>query len=255
MIIETKSLTSIQKALSLMNIFAREHIWLTLEDLTSKSNIPKTTVFRTLLQLEDYGYIQKKEQQGKTMYSLGFAFLEKAQLVRDNLDIREIAREEMMNLRNNLNLTVQLAIRNQDEAIYIEQFESWRPIRVYPAIGKRVPLYSAACPRVLLAYLNKKEQEWLLDRYTFQKVTSNTITDRAYIEQLIEETLEQGFTRSTGELFEGTSAIAVPIFDAISNEVLASLSVIGMTQDFKGDITWYVDKLKEAAQNITTQYS
>lgn len=226
-----------------------------MEKLAALSGIPKTTLFRTLVQLEEFGYVQREERQGKSMYSLGFIFLDKSQLVKRNINIREMARDEMIRLRNELNLTVQLAIRHNEEAIYVEQFESWRPIRVFPAIGKRAPLYAAACPRLLLAYLPEAERKWLLSRYQYRSFTEKTVVDPKHVEILMREIIENGFSISEGELFEGTTAVAVPLFDSSSGEVLAALSVIGMTQDFQKDPGNYVTILKEAAARISAIYT
>lgn len=247
---EKKISTSIEKALALLNLFTETESVMNLEQIAAKTGLPKTTAFRILVQLETFGYIRKKEHQGKLMYSLGLLFLEKAQLVKADLDIRTMAREEMLRLRNELNLSVQLAVRDKDHAVYIEQFESYRPIRIYPSIGKRAPLYAAACPRLLLAYVDEEERQSLFDRFHYEPYTAGTIIDKTQIGKILQDIRKRGYSVSRGELFEGTLAIAVPIIEPYSGEVLASLSVIGMEQDFEEEIEQYVSKLKEAAATI-----
>lgn len=247
------SSTSIQKALDIINCFTVKHPSLFLEDIVGKVNIPKTTVFRTLVQLEEYGYINKVIVEGKSSYSLGFAFLEKGQLVKSNLDIRKLAKREMLEVREKTNLTVQLAIRDHAEAVYIEQFESWRPIRIYPNIGRRAPLYAAACPRVLLAYMDADEQGILLKEYDFKKFTEFTPIEYTTILSKLNEIKKDGFSISKGELFEGTTALAVPIFNPITDEVIASLSIVGMDKDFEQDQENYIDMLQAAAKDIANK--
>lgn len=243
--------TSIQKALDIINCFTVKEPSLFLEEIVKKVNIPKTTVFRTLVQLEDYGYINKVTIEGKSSYSLGFAFLEKGQLVKSNLDIRKLAKSEMLEIREKTNLTVQLAIRDHSEAVYIEQFESWRPIRIYPNIGRRAPLYAAACPRVLLAHMDAEEQALLLKGYDFKKFTDATPINQTLILSMLDGIRKDGFSMSKGELFEGTTALAVPIFNPITDEVIASLSIIGMDKDFEHDYEKYIDMLQSAAKSIS----
>lgn len=62
----------------------------------------------------------------------------------------------MLQLRQKTGLSVQLAVKSGLDAIYIEQFESMKAVRVYPQVGRKVPLYAAACPRVLLSGLSEK---------------------------------------------------------------------------------------------------
>ncbi|WP_298470504.1 IclR family transcriptional regulator [uncultured Psychrobacillus sp.] len=242
--------SSIQKALEMLDCFTTKSPLLTLEDIMQKIQLPKTTVFRTLTQLEDYGYVKKEIVNGKSHYSLGYAFLEKGQLVKNTIDIRTLSREQMVYIRNETNLTVQLAVREKEEAIYIEQFESWRPIRLYPNVGKKAPLYVAACPRVLLAYMDEKEQGYLLEKFEYKSITKTTPTNPLHIQELLKEIRENGYSISKGELFEGTIAIAVPIFNNLTNDVIASLSVIGIESDFDKNLSRYIDLLKEAAFQI-----
>jgi len=243
--------SSIQKALEIINCFSIKNPSLSLDEIILKLKVPKTTVFRTLTQLEDYGYIKKIIVDGKSQYSLGYAFLEKGQLVKSNLDIRELARSEMIHIRNETNLTVQLAIRQNSEALYIEQFESWRPIRLYPNIGKKAPLYVAACPRVLLAYTEMEEQLQLISNFEYKSFTKYTPTSPDVIKEILIEIRKSGFSISKGELFEGTIAVAVPVFNKITNEVIAAISIVGIETDFEHELSKYINILKNSSQKIS----
>ncbi|MBE1553218.1 IclR family transcriptional regulator [Sporosarcina limicola] len=243
--------SSIQKALEIINCFNSKDSSLFLEEIILKTKVPKTTVFRILTQLEDYAYIKKVLVQGKSQYSLGYAFLEKGELVKSGLDIRELARNEMIHIRNETNLTVQLAIRDNSEAVYIEQFESWRPIRLYPTIGKRAPLYVAACPRVLLAYTESEEQNFLINNFEYKKFTKYTPVNPDLIKEILIEIRKNGYSISKGELFEGTIAVAVPIFNTITKEVIATISIVGIEGDFESELSKYINILKESSEKIS----
>src|SRR5690606_27245114 len=114
---------------------------------------------------------------------------------------------------NETGLSVQLAIRDGNEAIYIEHFEALSAFRVFPQVGRRVPLYAAACPRVLLAFVQIEEQKAILDSYTYTMFTPHTKIDHELIFSELKDIKEKGYAVSRGELHEGTAAIAVPIFD------------------------------------------
>lgn len=243
--------SSVKKALHLLNSFSERRFFLTLEEIAEQSAVPKTTAFRLLAFLEEFGYIRKALKEGKTVYSLGYAFLAKGNMVSKHLDIRELARNEMQEVRDKSGLTVQLAIQDGTHALYVEQFESWSPVRVYPSIGRRVPLYSAACPRVLLAYLPETEQQKMIEQFDYQEFTSNTLRDSEVIKENLREIRDKGYSMSRGELLPGTVALAVPIVSPVTNEVLASLSVIGLDSHFTDHIEEYVQMLKESSKRIS----
>lgn len=252
---KTTRSSSVDKALLLLECFKEKKWVLTLDDLVKQTGYPRSTVFRMLTSLEDYGYIRKFKLSNKTWYSLGFTFLEKGQMVHRNIDIRSYARESMLALRNELNLNVQLSIQDGINALYIEQIQSWRPIRLYPAIGRRAPLYAAACPRVILAYMESDEQKSILTESKFKFFTTNTTTDQTEIMETLKEIRRHGYSHSYGELIEGTYAMAVPVYYPSSQKVIAALSIVGLESDFTEDQNWYVSKLKETSSEIAEKFN
>ncbi|UTR12109.1 IclR family transcriptional regulator [Evansella sp. LMS18] len=246
----SKRNSSIEKALIVLSCFSEQNFALTLEDISKMTNIPRSTLFRILTSLEEYRYIKKNLVSNKTWYTLGYTFLEKGQMVHRHSDIREHAKEEMTALRNEVNLNVQLAIQEGLDALYIEQIPSWRPVRLYPAIGRRAPLYAAACPRILLAYLDEKEQTEVLNRLTLKKFTPFTPVERQGIEKSLREIRKNGYSLSYGELFEGTLAFAVPVFYPNTSKILASLSIVGLENNYDKNFDYYISLLKETAGNI-----
>lgn len=249
---KTSRSSSVDKALLILNCFTEKRYSLTLDDISRLTGIPRSTVFRMLTSLEDFGYVRSAKLSNKTWYSLGYAFLEKGLMLHRNLDIREYARESMIALRNELNLNVQLAIQEGIDALYIEQIQSWRPIRLYPAIGRRAPLYAAACPRVLLAFLDQSEQNRILERSDFKMFTPNTPKSIEEVKQLLEKIKENYYSYSYGELFEGTISIAVPVFyPSTPTHIIASLSIVGLESDFEKDHHIFISKLQTAATEIS----
>lgn len=245
--------SSVDRALTVLDCFTEKNFYLSLNEITERSGIPRSTVFRMLTSFETLGYIKTVKVSGKTLYSLGYAFLEKGMLVHRHIDIREYARDYMVELRNELNLTVQLAIRDGLDALYIEQIPSFRSIQLYPAIGRKAPLYSAACPRVLLAFMKDKERDHLLSKLEFRSFTPQTPTNLSDINERLERIRKEEYSISKGELFQGTIAIAVPIFCPHTKNVLAALSVIGLESDFENVIHSYVSILQQTAKKISQQ--
>ncbi|EFV74008.1 IclR family transcriptional regulator [Cytobacillus sp. FSL W8-0315] len=241
---------SVEKALSILELFSMKTPSLTLDAIAERSGFPKPTVFRMLCSLEKFGYVKRVTLEGQMRFKLGMAFIEKSQIVTSDFDIREYAKSELLELRNNTGLSVQLAVRDGDHAVYIEQFESLNPIRVYPQVGRRVPLYAAACPRILLAYLPEDEQDYILSNYEYTSFTSKTKINYDSIKKELNEIKAKGYSLSHGELYEGTTAIAVPVLGRLK-EVLGAISMIGMSQDFEPDhVEKYIALLKETANKI-----
>lgn len=247
---DKKSASSIEKALQLLNCFSEKRFQMTAEDLVKTTGIPKSSVFRMLTTLEEYNYIKRTKTTHKTWYSLGFSFFEKGMMVHRQFNIKDYARSRMIELRNGWNLNIQLAIQDGHDALYIEQVPSWRPIQLYPAIGRRAPLYAASCPRTLLAYMEESERKAILNQAKWKKFTSATPANIEETENAIQQIIKTGYSISRGELIEGTIGIAVPIFEPVTNEIWAALSIVGLDKDFEKDTFYYINVLKETAKEI-----
>ncbi|WP_423800778.1 IclR family transcriptional regulator [Neobacillus sp. SAB-20_R2A] len=242
---------SVEKALEILECFDRKNPFLTLDEISERTGFSRSTAFRMICSLEKFGYIKRKQTSGEVQFSLGWSFIEKSHLVVEQMDLREAARDIMKDLRDETGLSVQLAIRDGLDAVYIDKIESLKPIRVYPEIGRRAPLYAAACPRVLLAFLPENEQTKLLIKFAYRPITEKTMNSIEQIQQQLQTIKEKGYEISKGELHEGTIAIAVPIFDHYYSAV-ASLSVIGLENDFsEGSIQQIIEALNRCSANIS----
>lgn len=218
---------SLDKALTLLNYFNSDKRVIGLSELSRLSDMPKATVYRMISTLQAHGFISKVSVMGKdNQYRLGLRFLEFANLVSEDLEIRSIALPHMEKLRDKLNEAVQLIIRDGNEAVYVEKLECTQYIRLYTRTGRRAPLFGGACPRAIMTFLPDNEIASILDSVPLVKVAYGTITEKDKLWQMIRQDRERGFTVSYSELEPGTAAVGAPIFD-YTGSVVASISIAG----------------------------
>jgi len=104
---------------------------------------------------------------------------------------------------------------------------------------------------VMLTYMSPgQRQEILIQSLT--AYTQHTITDPVELRKVLAEICDQGYAISREEFEEGLVAIAAPIWDR-SGEAIAALSISGPTYRMcDSTIREYVEPLKEAASNISS---
>lgn len=243
---------SLDKALKLLTYFTSDRYVIGLSELSRLSGIPKATVYRLISTLKDHGFINKVSILGKdNQYKLGLRFLEYGKLVSEELEIRKIALPYMELLRNKVNECVQLIIKENDEAVYIEKLECSNNIRLYTRTGRRAPLHGGACPRAILTFLPDEEIDRILDIETLAKITVSTIADKDKLLEMIAKDRQRGYTISYGELELETVAIGAPIFD-YTDSVVASISVAGPDSRFtEKEIPYLVDELLKTTKEIS----
>ncbi|WP_027416358.1 IclR family transcriptional regulator [Aneurinibacillus terranovensis] len=238
---------TIVKSMEVLSLFYKNE-QLSLQDMVELSGRPKTSIYRLVGSLEEMGFLQKNES-GK--YVLGLIFLQLGHLVAERLDIRQISLPVMRALRDDVGEAVNLIMQDGKEAIYIEKVDTMQPVRVYTQIGRRAPLYAGACPRILLAFLSRTEQDEYINHTEMKAIASGTLTDPAELRSVLDQSRVLGYSVSHSELEDHTSAVAVPIFNH-AGEVAAGLSIAGPEGRFKQErLPQLVEKVKQAANQIS----
>lgn len=238
---------TVVRSMEIVELFT-EHDVLTFQEIIGLSGIPKTSVYRMLLSLEDMGFLEKGSDN---QYRLGLLFLKYGQLVLNRLDIRQTAYPIMEDLHNDTKEAINLIVRQGDEAMYIEKIDTNQKVRLYTEIGRRSPLYAGACSRVLLSFSSDFEIERYLNKRKLAAFAKGTITDRMQLHETILLAREDGYTISYSELEDYTAAIAAPIFNH-KGEVIAGLSIAGIDANYQGEqIKQFSEKVKEAAAEIS----
>ena len=240
---------TVVRSLDILNLFI-DHAELTFQEIIDLSGIPKTSVYRMLMSIEEMGFIEKGAD---SKYRLGLLFLKYGDLVSKRLDIRQIAYPIMKDLHNDVKEAINLIMRQDDEAIYIEKIDTYQKVRLYTAVGRRSPLYAGACSRVILSHLSDEEIAKYLASTELKPFADGTITNKEHLIKTIHQAQEDGYTLSHSELENHTSAIAAPIFNH-HGKVIAGISIAGIEANYQNArIPELAEKVITAAQEISNQ--
>lgn len=237
------------RTMELIYLFT-DHPELTFQEIVELSGMPKSSVYRMLLSLEEMKFLEKKED---TKYRLGTIFLTFGHLVSSRMDIRKIAEPIMRQLHREEHQAVNLAILEGDEAVYIEKIDEFQKVKLYTSVGRRSPLYGGACARAVLSFQTDQFIEKYLERVELVSYTNSTITDRNELLLSIEEARKKGYTFSKSELENHTASIAAPIYNS-EGKVIGSLSLAGIEIEFSdGMVEHLSEKVKIAANKISEE--
>ncbi|KAB7706536.1 helix-turn-helix domain-containing protein [Bacillus aerolatus] len=238
---------TVVRSMDILNLFI-DHAQLTFQEIIDLSGIPKTSVYRMLMSLEEMGFLEKGAD---SKYRLGLMFLHFGQLVSSRLDIRQIAFPIMQELHNDVGEAVNLIVKQGNEAMYIEKIDTNQKVRLYTAIGRRSPLYAGACSRVILSFLPSSEVDEYIESIELKPFAMGTITNKESLSKAIKQAQKDGYTISHSELENHTSAIAAPIFDH-KGDVVAGISIAGIEANYQNEnIPVFVEKAKRAAEQIS----
>ena len=182
---------------------------LTTAELVERLGLSRPTVYRILRALMDEDFVR---QLAAGRYAIGPAFLVIAGSSYGGL--RHDLRPFMKDLSNELGETIDLAVLDSGEALFVDQFVAVQGLRVVAHMGARLPLYCTASGKALLAELSPAEAERELPA-TLKAFTPNTGTDRAALLRELEEIRRTGIAYDHEEYVMGVCAVATPVRDAV----------------------------------------
>jgi DNA-binding IclR family transcriptional regulator len=107
--------------------------------------------------------------------------------------------------------TVNLAVLDNHEVVYIDRVGSKHSLNVYRPLGSRLPAYCTSTGKVLLAYLPPNKLEEALLATTWISHTENTITTPEALKENLTLIRRRGFSDSNGEMIPELRAVAAPV--------------------------------------------
>ncbi|MFE7406915.1 IclR family transcriptional regulator [Isoptericola sp. NPDC057559] len=194
-------LGSVDKALLTLDALARAGAGgVALADLAAEVGANKSTLHRTLAALRHRGYA---DQGPDGAYTLGPAVLSlgAAYLAEDNLP--GLLRPALEALRDEVDELVHLGTLAGQEVVYLDKVEPQRPLRVWSAVGRRIPAATSALGRALLAAAPADRAE--IERYA---------ADREPAERLraaLDDARGRGYATETEENEPGIACVAVAL--------------------------------------------
>jgi DNA-binding IclR family transcriptional regulator len=220
-------LSSVSRALALLDSFSAEEPELSLSELARRSGTHKSSAFRLLSTLETRGFVEKVPS-GRG-YRLGWKLVELAGRLLARRGLRELAAPLMEELAEDSGEIVHLSVLDGGEILYLDKRGRSQPLTVSTSIGGRSPAHASAMGKVLLAGLPAGEAGRLLGGRPLRRFTPTTITDRRQLERELEAIRRQGYAVDNEETFPGIRCVAAPLRDR-AGRVVAALSVTAPTQ-------------------------
>jgi len=207
----TESVRAIERALDVLLCFSQAEPVLSLTQIAERLNMPKSTTHRYLATLEAARFVRRDEATGS--YHLGYRFIEMASLVLQEADLERWAQPHLERLAAEWGETVDLAVLDGEQVVYLQVIESPQRVKIAAAVGQRLPAYCTASGKAFLAYMPDDQVHQILSQ-GMPRYTDNTRVSAADLQRDLRITRERGFAISEQEYEKDINAVAAPILDS-----------------------------------------
>ncbi|CAN5147972.1 IclR family transcriptional regulator [soil metagenome] len=237
-----KSVTA--RALAVLGSFTLEEPEMSLSRLARASGLPVATVFRLARELEEGRFLDRNDAG---QYSLGVHLWEMGLLSPVYGRMRENALPFLLRLHVATGQTVQLAVIDGFDAIYIEKLTSEISVPIQTRIGARIPLHATGVGKALLAFSPQSFTDVFLG-LPLARFTEETTTNRRSLARELAQVAADGVARSTGEYVPGSTSIAAPVL--VDGAVLAAIGLVNYRLE---SLEEYVPALLEVSSGLSSR--
>ncbi|MEN2738411.1 IclR family transcriptional regulator [Microbacterium sp. X-17] len=214
----------------------------TAAEIGRRSGLPTSSTHRIVSQLVDAGLLERDDDR---RIRIGMRLWELATRSSHALRLRQAALPYMERVQARVREHTQLAILEQDEALFLERLSGAHAGSNVTRVAGRLPLHASSSGLVLLAFSGSELQDRVLGA-PLRALTRMTPVDPAAVRRKLAEVRALGHAIAPGYIEEVSTGLAVPVHDETGRTV-AALSVV-LPRDAQTDFA--LEELYRAARDI-----
>ena len=238
---------SVERAFELLEIMASAGPSISFGELAARAELPQPTIHRLVRTLLNMGYVR---QLPNRHYALGPKLIRLGE--RAARLIGSWSRPHLAELVERTGESANMAVLDNDMAVYVAQVPSPHSMRMFTEVGRRVHVHSTGVGKALLMQLSDEALLALLKRTGMPASNQNTHTTTDALMEDIELSRSRGYAVDEGEQEIGVRCFAVPVPDA---PTLTAISISGPESRLTlKSATRVTPLLKQVARDLATEF-
>jgi IclR family KDG regulon transcriptional repressor len=247
---EASAVKTVAKVLDILEHLGTIGRPVTVSEVAMMTGINVSTAHRLLQTLARRHYIEQNRET--RAYILGPRLFELGSLYARNMDLVDVSRPFIEQLRDATGESVHLAILSDREVVEVCTATGSQTVTVSRGTGRRDPASCTATGKVMLAYLTQPELDQFFARGALPAATSKSITKPSLLVAELARIRVNGFALDKEELSEDMCCVGVPIWNG-TDRVIAAISVAMPKVRFRKDkVPEWRRLLVETAERISS---
>ncbi len=243
---------SLQRAFDILDLFNNQTVELGITEIAKSLDLHKSTASGLVYTLEANNYLEQNPDNKR--YRLGLKFVERSSIVLGQLEIRQVSAPYLNHLRDWSQESVNLAVRDWNEVIYIERILSNQNLAFRNEIGKRAYVHTAALGKAIISQLPYDEAHKILESYELRAMTEYTLVTVDAVMEDLKLTRERGFALDDQENELGGRCVSAPIFNHLGVAFAAVSISVPLPRIPPERIDYFGNKVKEVAAEISVRF-
>ena len=249
---EPAPVKSAERTLKVIDLLAGARDGLSFTEIQTVTGWPRSSTYNLLRTLTSTGHLEFDEADH--LYRIGLRLWEAGQAYVRTHDLGRTARRYLESASKSLDETVQLAVRDGQDVVYIAKVEAHHALQLVSDIGSRLPAHATGLGKALLAWCDPEEVELLYDGVDLAALTAQTITDKRMLMRELRATRERGYAIDLGEITDGIYCIATPVFGHDGSIVAAMSTSVPEPRVDDSKRARMVTVLTEQAQQLSAAF-
>lgn len=213
-------------------------------------NVTVGTAHRLVGTLVGSGFAEQNSTNRRYRPSLKLLVL--ANKMRSRLGIRDLTHNRLEELTEATHETANLGILDSDRVLYVDKVFSDQVFGIEAKVGTRLPAYSTALGKVLIAYQDESAREDYLARIAAALGTDgeHPPPDPAALRKELTAAMQRGYAEDPGEYLPDVFCVAAPVKNARGNAI-AAVSISAPRSRYKAGRDGFILEVKRTADALS----
>jgi IclR family KDG regulon transcriptional repressor len=215
---------ALSRGIDILELFLSNPRQRSMAQIVEETSLPRTTVHELVGTLVNRRFLDRNPDG---QVALGIRVFQLGWVYREQLDLAREANAVALDIASHCEENVNVAVLEDLDVVYIATVESSHSVRLFSAVGRRLPAHATALGKALLAQLTNEALEIRYqNRRELPILTPQTLSSFGSLKAQLETVRASGVAIEHREANDAVACVAAPIQDATGNAVAAiSISV------------------------------
>jgi DNA-binding IclR family transcriptional regulator len=219
-----KIIPSVKRAFEILELFLGGIRSFSVPEITVRLDLPRTTAHDLVKTLLSCGYLELMDNQ-PYRFKLGLRVFELGSIYAEQLDLTEEGQKVAGKVSKACDETVQMAIRDGTDAVFIIRVDSSHILRLVSAVGSRLPAHCTAVGKMLLSALSDEGLAALYEHAEqLPHMTANSITSLKRLQHELAGVRARGLAYDDCESNLDVRCVAAPVYNR-KGKMAAAMSI------------------------------